>query len=166
MEQVTLDDLIGGPKLRYIFDEIFSKEIQAIESEISKEDVFNCIKKSGGPRSAIFASDSLFGRIVNKQINRLREPSMKCALSVEREMKTIIKFCVNDQIEAKRFPFLMEKIGEIMMKFLAEQMGITRKLIEDCFMIELSSVNIYHPDFLIQDILKEYERAEEKYDAT
>jgi dynamin 1-like protein len=152
--------LIGGPAIRKVFDEKFSKEMAKIEPLISKENIISYVKKIGGPRPSVFAPEILFQSIVKKQIERLRNPSLKCAENVQKEMEKVIKQRVQAQADLKRFPELMRKINEVMMKLLNERFPKTRKYIEVIIKTELSSINTNHPDFSIQAVLEEYEKKE------
>lgn len=155
-----LTSMIGGPAIRKVFDEKFSKQMEMIEPQISKQDIINYIKKIGGPRPSVFAPEILFESIVKNQILRLRIPSLKCAENVQKEMEKIIKQRVFAQPETKRFPELMRKINEVMMKLLTQRNPQTRQYIEDIINTELSCINTNHPDFSIQAALKEYEQKE------
>lgn len=148
--------LIGGPAIRSIFDEKFSKEMQSIEPEVSKEIVIKSMKLTGGPRSSVFVPDTLFEEIVMDQINRLRVPSLQCSANIQRELEKVIKTCAKYQIETERFPMLMGKIESIMMQLLHKQMLENDNWINRIIDTELSCINTNHPDFSVQEVLKEY----------
>lgn len=155
---LTQDRIIGGPAIRKVFDEKFGKEIQSIEPQISKNDIINYIKRIGGPRPTVFAPEILFETIVKQQIQRLLNPSLKCAENIQKEMEKIIKHQVKHQLEADRFPVLLRKLQDVMMKLLIEQMPRTMELIKNIIETELSCINTNHPDFSIREVLKEYEQ--------
>jgi dynamin 1-like protein len=149
--------LIGGPKIRNIFDDKFSKEIKEIVPQISKDAIIEYIQQTGGPRASLFAPEKPFKDIVLKQIERLRSPSLECAENVKKEMENVIKFCVEAQPEIIRFPKLMRKISDIMLKLMNDtKFPETSKHIEHNINYELSSINTNHPDFSIQEALKNY----------
>lgn len=153
------NNLIGGPAIRKIFDEIFSEQMEAIEPQISKEALIKYMEKIGGPRSAVFAPENLFEIIVKEQIFRFREPALECAKNIQKEMKKIIEHCVQAQPEVVRFPALFRKINDIMMKLLISLMSDTKQYIEDIIETEQSCINTNHPNFSVQAVLKKYEQA-------
>lgn len=157
-----LDDaeLIGGPAIRRIFDEKYARDLRNIEAQISKEAIIAYLKRSGGVRPPVFPSETLFEAIVLKQIERLREPSMKCAETVMTEMEKVIKNCVDVQCKfyVTQFPSFMRKLKEAMLKFLHDQMPRTREFIKNIVDTETACVNTNHPDFLkLKEVLTEIE---------
>jgi dynamin 1-like protein len=152
--------LIGGPAIRKVFDEKFSQEMKEIKLNVSTEKIVSNLKKVGGPRPAIFAPENLFERIVKKEIERLRNPSLKCAENIHKQMDKVINFCIKEQVELKRFPKLMEKISMVMKSLLDERKPAMCQLIKVMLEVELSCINTNHPDFSIQEVLKEYENKE------
>lgn len=158
---INSKDLIGGPAIRAIFDEKYSMDIQAIEPQLSIEQVVNYINRVGGPRPSVFAPEILFECIIKDEIKKLRNPSLKCAENVRREIEKVIKLRSDEQVEVKRFPNLMRRLNDVMMKLISERMPKTLELIDTIIDTELSCINTNHPDFSIQRVLKEYERKQE-----
>jgi dynamin 1-like protein len=75
-------------------------------------------------------------------------------------MENVIKLCIQAQHKSKRFPRLMNKIQDVMMKLLKQRFPKTNKCIKELIDVELSCINTNHPDFSIQEALKEYQQLE------
>jgi len=147
--------LIGGPKLRSVFDEIFTSALSKIELEFSKEDIMEKISNSGSFRPDVFASENLFQDLVYEQIERLREPSIKCVDQINKEMENVIHKLVTEHQELPRFPALQKKIRTILRDFLNSRIPLAKDMINELINTELSSINTNHPNFSIDDAIKE-----------
>jgi dynamin 1-like protein len=147
--------LCGGPKFRRIFDESFTAALIGIEPQLSKKDIVAYISNNGGPRPAVFAPENLFEKLVNEQIERLREPALKCVENSYDEMGKVILKLVKEQHVLARFNVLEKKIYSVLKNFLNERLPAAKNATDKLIDTELSSINTNHPDFSIEAALKE-----------
>ncbi|CAG9806614.1 unnamed protein product [Chironomus riparius] len=153
MKIKDVKSLIGGPEFCRIFDESFVCALTAIEPELSRIKIKEYMKLNRGSRPPIFPPENLFKDLVNLQIERLRNPSLKCVENAFDEMGKVVAKTIKEQHELSRFPRLEVKIRSIMKNMLNEQMPITKNAVKELINTELSSINTNHPDFSIQEAL-------------
>lgn len=148
----------GGATIRKVFDENFVKSLGDIEPEMCKEDIIAYIRHSGGPRASVFAPEEIFESLINEQIARLREPAIECVNQISSEMEDIIKDLIKYNNELIRFPKLAKRAREVLLTFLAERLPIVKESIDHLIDSELSCINTNHPDFSIEEALKDLEK--------
>ncbi|KAL7048144.1 hypothetical protein ACKWTF_003237 [Chironomus riparius] len=153
-------NLVGGPKIRKIFDETFGKALKSIKPDKSTSDILQCLLNHGGPRPAVFASESIFEKLVNEQIEKLRNPSMECVQNSHDEMENVISKVVQDQEQLVRFPILGKKIHFHLKQFLKDRLPIAKEQVNELINIELSCINTNHPDFSIENAIKQNKGSE------
>lgn len=88
-------ELSGGAKINRLFHERFPFEIVKMEfdeKELRREIAF-AIRNIHGIRVGLFTPDMAFEAIVKKQINRLKEPSIKCVDLVINELSNVVRSC-------------------------------------------------------------------------
>lgn len=139
---------IGGARINFIFQEIFKKEISAIDpfDQLSDDDIRTAIKNSNGLRPSLFIPEAAFEVLVKQQISRLSYPSLLCVKRVHEELKKIV-----DHIsiaEISRFNKLENKIKLVMINVLDKLLDPTNTMIKNLVEIEKSFINTTHPDFL------------------
>jgi len=145
--------LVGGPEFCRIFDESFICALTEIEPELSKNEIIGYMKANRAARPPIFPPEILFRNLVNEQIERLRNPSIKCVETVSEEMGKVIIKLIKEHHKLNRFPRLEVKIRSILKNMLNEQSPIAKNAVNELINIELSSINTNHPDFSIQEVL-------------
>jgi hypothetical protein len=145
--------LIGGPKIRRVFDDSLVNALSKIKPELTIAEIFQILLNHGGPRPAVFASESVFHELVNQQIERLRGPSIDCVCNNHDEMEKIIFKVVQDQQKLSRFPNLKNKIQFHLKTFLQDRLPIAKEYVDELINIELASINTNHPDFWIEQVL-------------
>ncbi|CAG9806612.1 unnamed protein product [Chironomus riparius] len=150
-----VEPLVGGPKLRRIFDDTFGTALAGIELDFNKQDIMKNISNSGSFRPAVFVSNNHFEDLVYKQIEHLREPSIKCVDQINKEMENVIHKLITEQQKLTRFPVMQKKIRTILKNFLNKRVPIAKEMVNELINTELSSINTNHPNFSIEDALKE-----------
>merc|ERR1719334_491562 len=106
-------ELSGGAKINRIFHERFPYEIVKVEfdeKELRREIAF-AIRNVHGIRVGLFTPDMAFEAIAKKQIDRMREPALKCVDLVVQELSNVIRV-VTEKIS--RYPRLREEIERIL----------------------------------------------------
>jgi hypothetical protein len=90
--EINTNELTGGAKINRIFNERFPFELvkqEFDEKELRREITF-AIKNTHGIRSGLFTPDIAFEAIVKKQINKIREPAIKCVDMVITELSNTV----------------------------------------------------------------------------
>ena len=102
---INTNELSGGARINRLFHERFPFEIVKMEfdeKELRKEIAY-AIRNIHGIRVGLFTPDMAFEAIVKKQIDRLREPSLKCVDLVITELGNVIRRCTD---KMARYPRL------------------------------------------------------------
>ena len=89
---MSTKELSGGAKINRIFNERFPFELVKMEideKDLRREITF-AIKNTHGIRSGLFTPDVAFEVIVKKQVEKLKEPSLKCVDLCITELTNLI----------------------------------------------------------------------------
>jgi len=145
---IEVTELCGGARICYIFHEIFSRTLSAIEplDGLTEYDILTAIQNATGPRPALFVPEISFELLVKRQIKRLEHPSLRCVELVHEELQRVIQHCGAQQ-EFLRFPHLHEKIVDVVTQLLRRRLPETNRMVEHLVNIELAYINTKHPDF-------------------
>ncbi|XP_018910847.1 dynamin isoform X1 [Bemisia tabaci] len=145
--QINTMELSGGAKINRLFHERFPFEIVKMEfdeKELRREIAF-AIRNIHGIRVGLFTPDMAFEAIVKKQINRLKEPSLKCVDLVVMELCNVVRICTD---KMARYPRLREETERIITSHIREREQMCKEqliLLIDC---ELAYMNTNHEDFI------------------
>ncbi|PNJ45602.1 DNM1 isoform 21, partial [Pongo abelii] len=88
-------ELSGGARINRIFHERFPFELVKMEfdeKELRRE-ISYAIKNIHGIRTGLFTPDLAFEATVKKQVQKLKEPSIKCVDMVVSELTATIRKC-------------------------------------------------------------------------
>jgi dynamin 1-like protein len=148
LTEISLNELCGGARINYIFNEIFGICLNTIQPTdgLTVNDIRTAIRNATGPRAALFVPEVSFELLVKKQITRLEEPSLQCVELVFDELQRIVT-----QLESKelsRFQTLKDRVVETVNQLLVKCRGPTKRMINDLINIEMSYINTNHPDFV------------------
>jgi dynamin GTPase len=144
---INTNELSGGAKINRLFHERFPFEIVKMEfdeKELRREIAF-AIRNIHGIRVGLFTPDMAFEAIVKKQINRLKEPSLKCVDLVVNELSNVVRNCTE---KMNRYPRLREEAERIISSYIREKEQICKDqllVLVDC---ELAYMNTNHEDFI------------------
>ncbi|XP_029165069.1 dynamin isoform X10 [Nylanderia fulva] len=145
--QINTMELSGGAKINRLFHERFPFEIVKMEfdeKELRREIAF-AIRNIHGIRVGLFTPDMAFEAIVKKQINRLKEPSLKCVDLVVQELSNVVRICTD---RMSRYPRLREETERIITTYVRQREQMCKEqlvLLVDC---ELAYMNTNHEDFI------------------
>ncbi|XP_058801730.1 dynamin isoform X6 [Phymastichus coffea] len=145
--QINTMELSGGAKINRLFHERFPFEIVKMEfdeKELRREIAF-AIRNIHGIRVGLFTPDMAFEAIVKKQINRLKEPSLKCVDLVVQELSNVVRICTD---RMSRYPRLREETERIITTHIRQREQLCKEqliLLVDC---ELAYMNTNHEDFI------------------
>ena len=142
------NELYGGARISFIFNEIFGKRIKNFDAleALSDEDIRTAIANANGTRPSLFVPEISFDVLVRKQISRLEQPGLHCLDLVLEEVKKMIN--QSDTVELSRFPDLKDKAMDIVGKLLRTCLAPAQKMISNLISIELAYINTSHPDFV------------------
>jgi vacuolar protein sorting-associated protein 1 len=145
----SLQELSGGARISFVFHEIFNQGIKALDpfDQIKDADIRTILYNSAGSKPALFVGTAPFEFLMQRQIKRFEEPSLKCVSLVYDELVRILS-----QILSKpafnRYPVLKDKISNAFIQFLRQSLVPTNKLVSDLVAMEESYINTAHPDLL------------------
>ncbi|XP_037070509.1 dynamin-like, partial [Pollicipes pollicipes] len=145
--RINTNELSGGAKINRLFHERFPFEIVKMEFDekaLRKEIAF-AIQNIHGIRVGLFTPDMAFDAIVKKQIERLKEPSLKCVDLVVQELTNVVRACTE---KLARYPRLRDEAERIVCTFIREREAEVKKQIILLINCELAYMNTNHEDFI------------------
>uniref|UniRef100_A0AC35TWE9 Dynamin GTPase n=1 Tax=Rhabditophanes sp. KR3021 TaxID=114890 RepID=A0AC35TWE9_9BILA len=146
-KQVSTNELSGGARINRLFHERFPFEIvkMNIDEKEMRREIQYAIRNIHGIRVGLFTPDMAFEAIVKKQIDRLKEPSMKCVDLVVTELANVVRQsaeCLN------RYPRLRDEIERIVTTCMREKEHSAKSQIAMLVDFELAYMNTNHEDFI------------------
>ncbi|XP_030623164.1 dynamin-1a isoform X3 [Chanos chanos] len=146
-DQIDTYELSGGARINRIFHERFPFELVKMEfdeKELRKE-ISYAIKNIHGIRTGLFTPDLAFEAIVKKQIQKLKEPTLKCIDMVVSELTSTIRKCSE---KLAQYPMLREEMERIVTQHIRDRESRTKDQVMLLIDIELAYVNTNHEDFI------------------
>ncbi|XP_014899705.1 dynamin-1a isoform X2 [Poecilia latipinna] len=146
-DQIDTAELSGGARINRIFHERFPFELVKMEfdeKELRKE-ISYAIKNIHGIRTGLFTPDLAFEAIVKKQIQKLKEPTLKCIDMVVSELTSTIQKCSH---KLAQYPMLREEMERIVTQHIRDRENRTKGQVMLLIDIELSYMNTNHEDFI------------------
>ncbi|XP_078812433.1 dynamin-1a isoform X9 [Oryzias latipes] len=146
-DKIDTAELSGGAKINRIFHERFPFELVKMEfneKELRKE-ISYAIKNIHGIRTGLFTPDLAFEAIVKKQIQKLKEPILKCVDMVVSELTSTIHKCSQ---KLAQYPLLREEMERIVTQHIRDRERDTKEQVLLLIDIELSYMNTNHEDFI------------------
>ncbi|XP_067341179.1 dynamin-1a isoform X2 [Channa argus] len=146
-DQIDTAELSGGARINRIFHERFPFELVKMEfdeKELRKE-ISYAIKNIHGIRTGLFTPDLAFEAIVKKQIQKLKEPTLKCIDMVVSELIFTIQKCSQ---KLAQYPMLREEMERIVTQHIRDRESRTKEQVLLLIDIELSYMNTNHEDFI------------------
>ncbi|KAH9084930.1 hypothetical protein Ae201684P_002162 [Aphanomyces euteiches] len=143
-----MTELYGGARISYIFNELFSKSVQAIDpfDQLSDNDIRTTIRNANGPRQSLFVPEVSFELLAKRQIARLEAPGLQCVDFVFDELQRVTSQC--ETVELTRFADLRDRVVEVVNNMLRTSMAPTQTMITNLIKTELAYINTNHPDFI------------------
>tara|TARA_B110000971_G_C19675537_1_gene348655 strand:- start:110 stop:547 length:438 start_codon:yes stop_codon:yes gene_type:complete len=92
---VEMNELYGGARISYIFNEIFGRSLGSIDpfDGLSDNDIRTAICNANGPRPSLFVPEISFDLLVRRQIARLEQPGLQCIDLVFDELQRMSSQC-------------------------------------------------------------------------
>jgi len=147
-ENIKDDELYGGSRIYYIFNDIFVCSLMDVGpfDGLEDEDIRTTIHNANGPRRSLFVPEVSFDLLVRRQIARLEDPGLQCADLVFNELVRMAN--QSEPHELIRYPHLQKEMNEAVQGLLRQSIEPTRMMISNLIKIELSYINTSHPDFI------------------
>jgi len=145
-ELISLNELTGGARISYIFNEIFTCYISSMDplKGLSPHDLRTVIRNATGPRASLFIPESSFELLVKQQVQKLEAPSLECSDLVFEELQRVI-----NQLEAKdlaRFPSLRMAVVEVVNNLMSSNKTPAQEMIANLIkvrpLIQLALFNL------------------------
>ncbi|XP_026548091.1 dynamin-1-like, partial [Notechis scutatus] len=95
--------------------------------------------------TGLFTPDLAFEAIVKKQMQKLKEPCLKCVDMVVSELTSTIRKCSG---KLSQYPHLREEMERIVTTYIREREGRTKDQVMLLIDIELAYMNTNHEDFI------------------
>ncbi|KAI1724428.1 dynamin central region domain-containing protein [Ditylenchus destructor] len=144
---VSTNELSGGARINRLFHERFPFEIvkMTIDEKEMRREIQFAIRNIHGIRVGLFTPDMAFEAIVKKQIDRLKEPSLKCVDLVVNELANVVRQCAEVVV---RYPRLRDCIEQIVTNHMRQQEAFSKQQIAMIVDFELAYMNTNHEDFI------------------
>jgi dynamin 1-like protein len=143
-----MNELFGGARISFIFNDIFSASLMGVESfdGLTDEEIRTTICNANGTRPSLFVPEMSFDILARRQISRLEQPGLQCVDLVYEELQRIASQC--EPGELTRFPNLRDRLVEVVNDLLKRAVGPTQMMVSNLIKIELAYINTSHPDFI------------------
>ncbi|CAH1786433.1 unnamed protein product [Owenia fusiformis] len=145
--EISTMELSGGAKINRIFHERFPFELVKMEfdeKELRREITY-AIKNIHGIRTGLFTPDMAFETIVKKQIQKCKEPCLKCVDLVVAQLTQVVHNCTQ---KMSRYPRLREDTERIVNTRIRECEQKTKDQLVLMVDIQLAYMNTNHEDFI------------------
>jgi len=142
------EELYGGARINYIFNDVFGCFIDEISSKggLTDEEIQITMTNATGPKASLFVPEESFEQLARRQVRVLEDPSLRCVDLVYDELQRIVN-CIEIN-ELKRFDNLQQKITEVVSNLLRFCRVPCKDMIKNLISIEISYINTNHPDFI------------------
>jgi dynamin 1-like protein len=137
-KNLALVELFGGARINYIFQDVFTASLMGVGSfdGLTDDEIRTTIMNANGTRRALFVPEISFDILVRRQIARLEQPGIQCVDLVYEELQRIA--AQSEPRELSRFPFLKERLVEVVSNLLKRCMGPTQMMVMNLVKIELA----------------------------
>ena len=142
------DELMGGARISYIFNQVFTTSLMSVGpyDGLSDEEIRTTIINANGTRPSLFVPEVSFDILVRRQVARLEQPGVQCVDLVYEELQRIAS--QSEPNELVRFPNLRERLTDVVLGLLKRCVSPTQMMVSNLVKIELAYINTNHPDFI------------------
>ncbi|XP_023931417.1 dynamin-1 isoform X2 [Lingula anatina] len=145
--EINTMELTGGAKINRVFHERFPFELvkKEFDEKQLRREISYAIKNIHGIRTGLFTPDLAFETIVKTQIEKLKEPSIKCIDMVVAELTSVVHWCAS---KMARYPALQEETERIVNSRIREYEQKAKEQVTLLVDVQLSYMNTNHEDFI------------------
>ena len=99
--QLEVNELYGGARVAYIFNDVFAQSIRDVDpfAGLTDDDIRTAIRNATGTRASLFVPEVSFELLVKTQIQRLEQPAQQCIDLVYDELQRVTSQCETDEIQ-------------------------------------------------------------------
>eukprot|EP01130_Rhizamoeba_saxonica_P015990 TRINITY_DN7308_c0_g1_i1.p1 TRINITY_DN7308_c0_g1~~TRINITY_DN7308_c0_g1_i1.p1 ORF type:complete len:715 (+),score=171.95 TRINITY_DN7308_c0_g1_i1:32-2176(+) len=155
------DELFGGARINYIFNEMFGRYIDQISDigDLSRDDIRLTMTNATGPKASLFIPEDSFEQLAKRQVGIVEEPSFRCLELVYKELRNIVKNIHFPELE--RFELLHQELKHVVIEMIQSCLKPAKSMIKALISIETAYINTNHPDFIgggnaVQELLKNH----------
>lgn len=143
-EEIPRGELVGGARIKAIFNENFTPFIQSMRaaSQLSEEDIRTRIRSSSGFQASFYPPEKVVWTLAKLQIKRFEEPCRQCVGYVHDELASILEHSAE---QLTRFPQLKTKVVDCTKELLGDLRRPTVDHIMTMIASEQSYINVNHP---------------------
>jgi dynamin 1-like protein len=144
----TSGSISGGARLRFIFKNLFQEELEAQRVPDNKqmsEDIKFILMNVQGTKPGFFIPDRCFEVMVQRQVERYKQPVFNCCQLAHDELDRIMKELRCEELS--RFHVMRERVCVVMATLLRECLENTKQIAANLLNMECSYINTDHPDF-------------------
>ncbi|WIA15453.1 hypothetical protein OEZ85_002099 [Tetradesmus obliquus] len=147
-EDMPLSELMGGARIRHIFQEVFARQLRQLDPfrELGDEDVRTAIKNSSGVAGTLLIPQEPFELLVRRSIGRLMSPALSCKDLVHEELLKIAEAAAPKDLG--RFPALQRRLAAAVLEYIQSGAEPAEKMIRELVACEHEYINTDHPDFI------------------
>eukprot|EP01084_Bolivina_argentea_P273520 465934_1 len=142
---------IGGSRILYLFDVELNQKLSRIKPFDGLSDAFilNTMRDSAGVSPALFIPEHCFEELVKIQIEKLRNPCLKCVDMVYEELKRIKT--QSETVEITSFPKLSQSLNQCCDQLFQKNLASCIESVNQLIDFELAYIRTNHPDFVSMD---------------
>nr|6FGZ_A Chain A, Dynamin [Cyanidioschyzon merolae] len=147
-QTVNTQELYGGARINYIFNDIYAKELQSMNAfeGLTREDIRTAIRNATGHRSPLFVPELAFELLVKKQITHFVPPAYSCVDLVYDELVRLALNCETELLQ--RYENLRSEILACAQNLLRELKQPCLEMVQNLIAMETSYISVNHKDFI------------------
>eukprot|EP00879_Flechtneria_rotunda_P015506 GHRR01016216.1.p1 GENE.GHRR01016216.1~~GHRR01016216.1.p1 ORF type:complete len:589 (+),score=198.40 GHRR01016216.1:203-1969(+) len=147
-EDMPLSELMGGARIRHIFQEVFGRQLRSLDPlrELGDDDVRTAIKNSSGVAGTLLIPQEPFELLVRRSISKLAGPALNCKELVHEELLKIAEAAAPTDLG--RFPALQRRLAAAVLEYMQSGAEPAEKMIRELVACEHEYINTDHPDFI------------------
>ncbi|KAH7815210.1 Dynamin-related protein 1B (Dnm1B) [Monocercomonoides exilis] len=148
-------ELRGGARLNRVFREVFLNDLDRtkFDLEMSQQELLIQMRNSLGVNSLLFIPEKCFYQLSKKQIERLRDPCVRCVELAHAECNQLLKTTLHHVTGIERFPKLRQRLLEETSQMAYDLMKNTLTTINNIIDVEESYINTRHPEFRTEEVV-------------
>lgn len=142
-------ELSGGARISFVFHEIFKNGINSLDpfDQIKDADIRTILHNTSGSAPSLFVGTQAFEVLVQQQIRRMEDPTLRCVNLIFDELVRILSQIIAQPMYS-RYPALKEQLSLHFVAFLRSEVIPTNEFVIDLIKAEETYVNTAHPDLL------------------
>ena len=140
-------EVVGGARIRYIFHDVFRSKLDALDyvHEIPEAEILQDIANQQGVSGGLFTPDQSFINLTKKGILTFYPYCEDCTRLVEEELITDLQLV--DLPIFTTCPLFKQRLFAVLQALITSQSQKTVELVRQLLAMELTLINVHHPDF-------------------